>query len=263
LPALINGTVAYNSVVPYLGFHSINLSENAQNSHYNSLQVNLHSQASKNLSLQFAYTLSHVIDPGGSSDLSGVSNPYNRAYDIGPGSLDRTHIALINFIYQLPIFNSSQSRLVKSTLGGWEVSGIVTAETGLPLFINLGGSQGSNGLANATNRPDFSGSLTYPQTVSQWFGTSGFSTPAIGAWGTLPNGKVRQPGRDNWNVSLFKSFVFSEARGSRLEFRVESFNTFNHTQFNGISSTFTSSNFGQVTSVWDPRVFQIGMKLMF
>ncbi len=263
LPALINGTIAYNSVVPDLGFHSIQLSENAQNSHYNSLQVNLHSQASRNLSLQFAYTLSRAIDPGGSSDLSGVSNPYNRAYDIGPSALDRTHIALVNFIYQLPIFNGSQSRLVKSTLGGWEVSGIVTAESGLPLFVNLGGSQGSNGLANGNNRPDFSGSLNYPQTVSQWFGTSGFSTPAIGAWGTLPNGKVRQPGRDNWNVSLFKSFVFSEARGSRLEFRVESFNTFNHTQFNGISSTFTASNFGQVTSVWDPRVFQMGLKLMF
>ncbi|HYM05247.1 MAG TPA: carboxypeptidase-like regulatory domain-containing protein [Terriglobales bacterium] len=263
LPALINGTVAYNTVVPYLGFHSIQLSENAQNSHYNSLQVNLHAQVKNNLSLQFAYTLSRVIDPGGSSDLSGVSNPYNRAYDIGPGGLDRTHIALINFIYQIPLFNSSQSRLVKSTLGGWEVSGIVTAETGLPLFINLGGSQGSNGLANATNRPDWTGHASYPQTVDQWFNPAAFSVPALGAWGNFPNGAVRQPGRDNWNVSLFKSFVFSERRGSKLEFRVESFNTFNHTQFNGISSTFAASNFGAVTSVWDPRVFQMGLKLLF
>jgi hypothetical protein len=100
--------------------------------------VNLHSQASKNLSLQFASTLSRAIDPGGSSDLSGVSNPYNRAYDIGPSALDRTHIALVNFIYQLPIFNGSQSRLVKSTLGGWEVSGIVDGGIRLAAFRQSG-----------------------------------------------------------------------------------------------------------------------------
>ena len=152
LPQLIAGTVAYNTdwSTPYLGFHSdCSWLRTPQNSHYNSLQVNLHSQASRNLSLQFAYTLSRAIDPGGSSDLSGVSNPYNRAYDIGPSALDRTHIALVNFITTASIFNGSQSKLVKSTLGGWEVSGIVTAESGLPLFVNLGGSQGSNGLANA------------------------------------------------------------------------------------------------------------------
>ena len=83
--------------------------------------------------------------------------------------------------------------------------------------------------------------------------------------GTAKWQKYTPAGRISWAVSLFQSCVFekAKARGSRLEFRVESFNTFNHTQFNGISSTFTSSNFGQVTSVWDPRVFQMGLKLMF
>jgi hypothetical protein len=118
-------------------------------------------------------------------------------------------------------------------------------------------------LANATNRPNYGGGISYPQTVSQYFNTSVFSEPAPGQWGTLGKGLIRGPGRDNWNVSLFKNFLLSEQRNSRLEFRVETFNTFNHTQFNGISTSYSASNFGAVTSVWDPRVFQLGMKLLF
>ena len=265
LPALINGTVAYNSVVPFAGFHSIVLAENAENGHYNSLQVNLKSRIRNDLTFQFAYTLSRAFDPATSAggDLYTVSNPYNRAYDNGPQAADRTHIALVNFIYELPIFRTTQNRMLKSTLGGWELSAIGTMETGQPLNINLGGSQGSNGLANATNRPNYSGNVSYPQTVAAWFSPSAFSQPAIGQWGTLSKGAIRGPGRDNWNVSLFKNFVFSEKRGSSLEFRVETFNTLNHTQFNGISTTFSASNFGAVTSAFDPRVFQLGLKVKF
>jgi hypothetical protein len=279
LPALINGTINYNTVAPYLGFGSIRMSENAQNSNYSGLQLNMRAQVRNSLTLQVAYTYSKVIDPvgggyglNGGGDLQNVSNPYDRHYDYGPGGLDRTHILLVNFIYQLPFFKNTQNRVLKSTLGGWELSGIVTAETGLPLWITLGGSQGSNGLPNATNRPDALGSVHYPQTVTSWFDNTpdasgsckgALCVPVLGAWGNLGKGALRGPGRQNWNVALFKSFVFSEARGSRLEFRFETFNTFNHTQFNQVSSTFTNSNFGQVTSTWDPRVLQLGAKLYF
>jgi hypothetical protein len=266
LPALIAGTVNYNTVVPYLGFHGVRLSENAQNSHYNSLQLNVHSEVGRDLSLQFAYTYSKVIDPAtgtGAGDLANVSNPYNRAYDNGPGALDRTHIALANFVYSLPFFSSASNRGLRTGLGGWQVSGIVTAETGLPLDITLGGPQGSNGLANATNRPDVNGKVSYPNTVNAWFDKSAFSTPAVGEWGNLGHGAIRGPGRHNWNLALFKSFVFSEARGSRLEFRFETFNTFNHTQFRNVSTSFSASNFGAVTSTWDPRTLQLGAKLIF
>jgi hypothetical protein len=276
LPGLINGTVSYNTVVPFLGFHSLRLSENAANSNYNSLQVNMHAQVKNDLSLQVAYTYSKAMDPvtgnAGSGDLANVSNPYDRHYDYGPSGLDRTHIFLVNFIYQLPIFKSTSNRLLKGTLGGWELSGIVTAETGLPLYITLGGSQGSNGLANSTNRPDAIGNVRSPHTVTSWFDnapdTSGsckgaLCQPALGAWGNLGKGAIRGPGRNNWNLSLFKSFLFSETRGSRFELRFECFNAFNHTQFKDVSSTFTNSNFGQVTSTWDPRVIQLGAKLYF
>lgn len=263
-----NASCPYNTVVPYRGFNSIKLSENAENGHYNGLQIELRSKIHDALTLQAAYTLSRAIDPAGSvasfgGDLYTVSNPYDRSYDYGPAGSDRTHIGLVSFVYELPFFRTGHSMLTRSMLGGWEMSGIVTMQSGLPLNINLGGSQGSNGVANGTNRPDVSGNISYPQTVAEFFSTSAFSLPASGTWGNLKSGAVRGPGRNNWNLSLFKSFLLSESRGSRFELRVETFNTWNHTQFKDVSTSFSSSNFGQVTGVWDPRVFQLGAKLIF
>jgi hypothetical protein len=220
--------------------------------------------------LQVAYTLSRSIDPTTGGDLYTLSNPYSRAYDFGPAPLDRTNIGLVNFIYDIPVFRNSQNKALKTVVGGWELSGVVTMESGLPLNITLNGAQSSNGLQNATNRPNFSGNVSYPGTVASFFTTSGFSSPAVGAFGNLAKGVVRGPGRNNWNMSLFKSFVLNEEHHSRIELRVETFNTWNHTEFNGVSTgaTFSSSgaitnNFGQVTSAWDPRVFQLGGKFIW
>jgi len=85
----------------------------------------------------------------------------------------------------------------------------------------------------------------------------------VGDFGDLGHNAVRGPGRDNWNLSLFKSFVFSETRGSRLEFRLETFNTWNHTQFNQVSNNSGASDFGQFKSAFDPRILQLGLKLYF
>jgi len=66
---------------------------------------------------------------------------------VGPSGFDRTHVAVVNFIYDIPLFRSNQSRLLKSTLGGWQVSGIVTEESGVPINIGIIGGQGGNGPA--------------------------------------------------------------------------------------------------------------------
>jgi Carboxypeptidase regulatory-like domain len=268
---IINGIAGanYNTAagLPYPGFHSINLATNEANSHYNSLQVDLSSQVGKDLTLRAFYTLSRTIDPGsgnGGQDLQNVSNPYaGWLYDVGPGGYDRTHNASVNFIYDIPVFRHTENRLLRSTLGGWELSGIVTLTSGLPVNPQLTGGQSGNALPNANNRPDKVGSVSYPHTVAEWFSTSSFALPAVGAFGDAGHNSLRGPGRDNWNISLFKSFVLSETRGSRLELRVESFNTWNHTEFNQVSNGLGSSNFGQVTSAFDPRVFQLGGKIYF
>lgn len=269
LPSLINGTINYNTVVPYAGFNYINLSENAENSNYNSLQTSVNSQISSSLTFQLAYTYSKTMDPsigggyGNNGDLSQVSDPYNRAYDYGPGGLDRTHVFLANFVYQLPFFRNTSNAWLRTGLGGWELSGVVTMETGLPLNITLSGNQSSNGLAKATNRPNVTGPVTYPQTVAEWFDPSVFGVPVPGQWGNLGPNALRAPGRDNWNIALFKSFIFSEKRQSQFQLRFETFNTFNHTQFNQVGTSYPSSTFGQVTFTWDPRTIQLGAKLLF
>jgi hypothetical protein len=276
LPALIGGA-NYSTApgLPFSGFHSIRLTATEANTHYNALQIDLNSQVGRDLQLRAFYTLSRAIDPSnggtGGGDLNNVSNPYlGWRYDVGPSGFDRTHVAVVNFIYDIPLFRGNQSRLLKATVGGWQVSGIVTMESGVPINIGISGGQGGNGLPNATNRPDKVGSITYPQAAVpgkqqgiQYINPAAFALPALGAFGNLGHNALRAPGRDNWNLSLFKSFVFSETRGSRLEFRVETFNTFNHTQFHDVSNNFGSSNFGQFTSAWDPRIMQLGLKLYF
>jgi len=133
--------------------------------------------------------------------------------------------------------------------------------SGLPINPQLTGAQSSNGLPNATNRPDRVSKVSYPRKAGEWFDTSAFASPALGAWGNAGFNSLRGPGRDNWNLSLFKSFAFGEER--RLELRAESFNVWNHTEFNQVSNGLGSSNFGQVTSAYDPRVFQFGAKIYF
>jgi Carboxypeptidase regulatory-like domain/TonB-dependent Receptor Plug Domain len=274
---IINGVAGANYAtagVPYLGFRSIRLSTNEANSHYHGLQLDINSQVGKDLFLRAFYTYSKTIDPGtgstGGQDLQDVSNPYlGWRYDVGPGGYDRTHNAVVNFIYDIPVFRHSDSRLLRTAVGGWQVSGIVTLVSGIPINIGLSGKQGGNGLPNGTNRPDLVGKISYPSTVLpgqqkiQYIDPSAFANPAIGDFGDLGHNAARGPGRDNWNLSLFKSFVFSETRGSRLEFRAETFNTWNHTQFNQVSNNFGSGNFGQFTSAFDPRVMQLGLKLYF
>ena len=111
-----------------------------------------------------------------------------------------------------------------------------------------------------------------PKTQQKYFNTEAFSAP-LAPWnggtaqgvnqgfGNSGKDKVVGPGRFNTNLALFKSFPIKEEL--RIQFRAESFNTFNHTQFQNVSNEFTSSNFGQVTSAWDARSFQFGAKLLF
>jgi len=275
LPALIGGA-KYQTIpgLPYSGFTNINLSENEANTHYNGLQVDLNSQLSHDLNLRAFYTLSRAVDPttagNGGGDLGTVSNPYaGWVYDNGPSGYDRTHIAVVDFIYDIPLFRHNDSKLVKSVVGGWQVSGIVTMESGLPLNVNLTGGQQGNGVGG-NNRPNLTGTVSYPQTQVagvnqgiQYFDPTAFTAPTVGAYGTLGHNALRGPGRDNWNISLFKSFTLSESRGSRFEMRFESFNTWNHTQFNGVDTGLGDSRFGRFTSAFDPRILQLGGKIYF
>ena len=263
----------YNQLVPFLGFHSLRLAQNDGNGHYNSLQLSWRGRVKRDLDFQFGYTLSHAEDPttgngGNGYDLNNVSNPYvGWRYDLGPSPFDRKHVAFVNFVYDIPFLRNSSNRGLKVALGGWQVSGIVTMQSGAPIDIITSAKSVASVVPNTRNRPDLVGEISYPHNVDQWFDTSVFADPAPGTWGNLPHAALRGPGRQNWNLSVFKNFNFTER--ARLEFRAESFNTWNHTQFRGdiqgggISNQLGANDFGQVTAAYDPRLIQFGLKLIF
>ena len=167
LPLVASNTIQYSAAttLPYKGFRTLSMAQNEANSHYNSLQVDLNSQFTKDLQLRAYYTLSRSIDPstgGSGQDLNAVTNPYlGWRYDLGPSIFDRTNNFSANFIYSIPVLRNSSSRLLKSVLGGWQVSGIITIESGLP--INVSG--GSNNNVGGGNRPDLNGSIRYTHSV--------------------------------------------------------------------------------------------------
>jgi len=279
LPGFVtNGAAAqtYNASVPYVGYNSLLLAQNEANGDYNSLQVSLRGATLKNdLTYQVGYTYSHTNDSfdgitESDGDLYNVSNPYaGWKYDYGPSAFDIRNNFFTNFVYRLPLLKDSAHRVLKATLGGWEISGIVTAVSGAPLNIGLSGQNVASIVPNTANRPNVSGTMINPHTINEWFDTSVFSMPAPGTWGNEPHNGVRGPGRDNWNISLFKNFLFNEEHGTRLQFRAEFFNIWNHpqwvgdTQNFGISTNFGASNFGAVTSAYDPRTIQLALKLSF
>ena len=82
-------------------------------------------------------------------------------------------------------------------------------------------------------------------------------------FGNLGRGAIRGPGRQNWDVTLIKNFDLGFREGANLEFRADAFNVFNHTRYSAVGTTFGQSTLGQVTSVYDPRVLQLGLTLSF
>jgi len=275
LPALVaSGGAGINQLYGYRGYGAIRLSNDEANSHYNSMQVDLHGNIRSDLQLQFGYTLAKTQDAttsnGSGGDLNNVTNPYaGWRYDSGPSQFDRRNVVFTNFVYNLPFLKNSENRFLKTAVGGWAVSGIVTMESGAPVNLAVNGPNVDSVIPNSSNRPDYNGSISYPHTVQQWFNPADFSVPALGAYGNLGFDGIRGPGRDDWNLSIFKSFLLSESRGSRLEIRVETFNVWNHPQFKGdannggISNHVGASNFGSITGAFDPREFQLGAKLFF
>ncbi len=127
------------------------------------------------------------------------------------------------------------------------------------------------GLGGGTsNRPNLVSKVTYPKKFSQWFSTSSFADPvgSLGRWskpGLWQCGKDAMvgPGIQNWNISLFKSIPFTSGEGPRIDLRFESFNTFNHTNPQGVNLNNHDANFGKVTSDYGPRTLQLGGKFVF
>lgn len=251
------------------GFASINQEENETNFNYNSLQAGVRIENRHGLTTQVAYTWSHLLDEV-ANDLNGISNPFNAKYDYGSDtSFDRRHILNVSYVYALPFFTKSSNLAARAVLGGWSISGITFAESGVPLRVTYSGSD-HLGLTAGTNRPNLVSKVSYPKKLTGWFSTSSFADP-VAPWAGGPNqgfgnaakDAVVGPGIQNWNLSLLKTIPLTGHEGPSIQLRFESFNTFNHMNPQGVDTANHDGNFGQITSDYGPRTLQLGGKFMF
>jgi hypothetical protein len=263
---------------PYLGFSNIRQEENEVNQTYNSLQAAIRMEHKHGLSLELAYTWSHEIDIM-SADLttdnqqgSGgtLSNPYDATYDRGAGNFDRRHIFNANYVYEVPFYLHSGNGWERNTLGGWSIAGVTVAESGTPVNVYYNGPDTLGLGGNTTNRPNIIGNITYPKKQLAWFNTNAFQAPvapwvnsSLTGYGDARKDTLVGPGLFNWNLAIYKDFFFTSHEGPHLQLRAESYNTFNHTEFQNIDTGTADGNFGQVTQTYDARKLQFGAKFLF
>ena len=266
-------TPRLNALRPYLGYNAINVLETNYNETYSSLQVNVEKRFSGNTAFGVAYTWSKGLGDTQSDRSQAPQNSYNVAGERGRLAIDRTHVATANFVIDVPGFKE-QKGLFGHILGGWEISGIATFQSGLPLTAtsSLGNDPGGLGFLGpsaAGPRPDQAcnpnSSGNAPRQLTKWFDTSCFNEVPLGQVrpGNAGRGTIRGPGLQRWDTSLFKNFRFPGTEQTKLQLRGEAFNVFNHTNYNAVNTSLGSALFGRVTATRDPRIVQVALKLYF
>ncbi|HYT19858.1 MAG TPA: TonB-dependent receptor [Candidatus Polarisedimenticolia bacterium] len=263
------GELPLNRFRPFLGYGAISGIQNRFNSNYHSLQAQFQKRWGANSLFVFNYTWSHNLTNNPSDRSNAPQNTYNIGAEYGRSSLDRRQNVTASYVYDLPWYKP-QAGLVGHVLGGWEVSGLVYYYTGTPLTVTTSntdpGGLGLLGASASSARPDITGNPNQGalHTVASFFNTSVFVPTPVNANrpGTAGRGVVTGPSFQRWDVSLFKN---TKLRGEHMyvQFRAETFNVFNHTNFSAVGTNITLSTFGKVTTANDPRILQLGLKLYY
>jgi hypothetical protein len=259
-----NPGVNANALRPFRGMGIIGISENSGRSQYDGLQISVERRFAKGLQFGVAYTYSHARD--NSSDLTDtLPDAYNdKAYN-GTADLDRPHVLIVNYIYELPFLKGTSTPWHR-ILGNWELSGINQFQSGGPFSIRnnqdiAGVGPGSgNQFWNQVSDPNAVQRTAFT-TTAVWFNKDAFARPANGTWGTQPRNGLRNPGFRAFDVGLRKNFPTFE--GQRLQLRFEFFNILNHPNLNGANSNPTSGQFGLITGKGGNRTIQIAAKYIF
>ena len=258
-PVINSGTVFPYVYSPYPGYAAINTFVNNMQANWNALEVSVRHTVG-NLFLSGAYTYQHSLsDIRGTTFFNGsggFQDAYHPGNDYGSSTFNAPHVFSVSAVWNLPWFRHA-SGIERIALGGWRYADITTIYTGFNLDPHL--AVPFQGLAT---RPDLTGaSVGGPKTVAEWFNTSAFAAPAPGFFGNAGNGIIRGPGIVNFDMALFKEFILTERH--RLEFRMDLFNVFNHTNFRTVDTTYGDGAFGQVTSAADPRIAEFSLRYQF
>ena len=262
---------------PYPRFTNVTFyRNNVGNTNYNALQAKLEQRLTSGLSFLISYTRSKLIDEASSvfdaSILTGpianfpVADSFNRRLERDLSTGDIPNVFVASFTYELPFGKGKRFNpggLMDKLVGGFEVAGVVTLQSGLPLAVTQAtnfnafagfGTQRPNLLAD----PDLPGSQ---QTTSQFFNTAAFTLAPQFTIGTSSRNPVRGPHYRNADVAIIKRTYFGETRN--VEFRAEFFNLTNTPPLGAPNTVFASAGFGSITSAGDPRVIQFGLKVNF
>jgi hypothetical protein len=235
-------------------------------SNFNSLQAKFQRNMSHGLQFLGSYAYSKSLDYGGTSASGGgaVGNPQtytNRAAGYGPSGFDLTQRFVGNWVYQLPIGDVKARTLGKRLLGGWELDGIPTLQSGLPFTLTL--SQGVNNGAPSWPNRICSGAISNP-SASRWYDPSCFAAPAAYTYGNSARGVLWGPHLIDFDLSFVKNTPIHERYV--LQFRADAFNAWNTPSLSvsGINTSIGSPTAGVITSTnVDNREFQLALKLTF
>ena len=239
------------------------------NSSYNSFQATLR-HAGPKLTYLIGYTYSKSIDQG--SALGDTANPFNYKSTRALSAWDLTHNLVASYDYQLPI--ERITRRMKILTQGWSISGITRISTGFPVTLksrddnSLQGSSPNGVNSDTIDVGDYNGAPLNlngnPRNGLPYFNPEAFGQAVLGSPGNASRRSFYGPGMINFDIALLKSFHITEAKA--LQFRLETFNTFNHAQFFGpaaVQGNLDSPLFAQVVKAASPRLVQLALKFTF
>jgi len=249
-----------NALRPYKGYSAINMRLSDANSRYNALQTFV-SKRRGDIKWTQSYTLGFAND-NASGNGDNPENYTDKSYNWGPSSFDRRHILAETWTWDVPFLKSDTS-MMGTLLGGWQVSGIFHYQSGSPLTV-------TGNTAIGTRRADYLGTDPYfpdSQRTSatgliQWLNPAAFQTAPETRLGNSRKGAFTGPSYQDFDLSFRKIFRIPY-RQTRVLFQADLFNAFNHTNFGNPSTTITSGNFGTITSVAPPRNIQLGLRVDF
>ena len=245
--------------------------DNSQSVTYHGWQNSFKKRFSSGFSFDVNYTWSKALSNGGGDtgayydgeNSSRNQDFFNLAADRGPTASDLTHYFSGDWVYSLPKF-AHRGALVRGFLGGWQATGIFTAQTGLPIIVTESSS-------TSNQRADYIGGQAvlgnYQQTLHYLNPAAFLKIPVVSASGAPVRpgnygpGSVRAPGLWNLNFSLGKNFAIRE--NVSLQIRADMFNALNHTNLSGLRTSINDPFFGQLLSTMGARVVQFNARLSF
>ena len=269
---------------PYTGLNNITQLVDMANSVYNAMQVSVRRTVGR-LQTSVAYTWSHSIDDSSDRYDGGFVNSYDFASNRASSNFDQRQLLQISYNYDLPFF--TQPGLMHKLLGGWQLNGITSFQTGTPFTVTNGVFGDNAGVGNGVGTGSYPGVSGNPNAAPSVVNAAGITGPLLfnpGAF-VAPTGLtfgdsgrnfLNNPSRTNFDMGLFKRFALAESRA--FEFRAEGFNVFNHTQWNGIYHNITcyggadnsagdasclDNNFLHPSGAHNPRILQLGAKFIF